>query len=129
VIVAAVNLVVYLLTDSPQRERAAALFQRDPDWWMPHLWRHEFLNVVVTLARSGVIAEGQAIDLWRNGIELFGAQELHPNHERALELAMKHGISGYDAQYVALAEELGTLVLTEDARLVRKIPELCRTPW
>ncbi len=124
-IIADVNLVVYLLTDCPQRERAAALFQRDPDWWLPHLWRHEFLNVVVTLARKGVIAEGGAIDLWRNGIELFGIRELQPNYERAIELAMKHGISGYDAQYVALADELGTSLVTEDARLVRKVPDHC----
>ena len=124
-IVADVNLVVYLLTDSPQRERAVALFQRDSDWWLPHLWRHEFLNVVATLARNGVIAKGEAIALWRNGIGLFGMRELQPNYERAIELAMVHGISGYDAQYVALAEELGTSLVTEDARLVKKIPELC----
>ena len=125
-IVADVNVVVYLLTDCPQRERAVALFQRDSDWWMPHLWRHEFLNIVVTLTRNGLIPEGEAIDLWRNGLELFGMRELQPNQERAIELAMAHGISGYDAQYVTLAEELGTELLTGDARLLRKIPELCR---
>jgi len=39
---------------------------------------------------------------------------------------MAHGISGYDAQYLTLAEELGTELLTEDVRLVREIPERCR---
>ena len=127
-IVADVNIIVYLLTDCPQKERATVLFQRDPDWWMPHLWRHEFLNVVVTLARHRVVGESDAVVLWRNGISLFGARELHPSHERALELAIIHEISSYDAQYVALAEELGAPFLTDDARLVRKIPEICRRP-
>ena len=41
----------------------------------------------------------------------------------ALDLAIVHGISAYDAQYIALALGFGTLCVTEDRRLMRKFSE------
>jgi predicted nucleic acid-binding protein len=34
-----------------------------------------------------------------------------------LDIAVRHGISGYDAQYAALAARLGCVLVTEDRRL------------
>ena len=125
-IVVDVILVVYLLTDCPQRERAKKLYEQDPEWRMPDLWRHEFLNVIITLTRNRNVVEDDAVQLWRNGLALFGPLEHAPDQELAIKIAIDHGISGYDAQYVATAAELGTRLFTEDRRVRRKLPDLCR---
>lgn len=40
---------------------------------------------------------------------------------RAAEIAMRHGVSVYDASYLAVAEARGCFVLTADARLVSRV--------
>ena len=125
-IVADVNLIVYLLTDTPQREQAVALYQEDSDWRLPPLWRHELLNVLATLTRQTVITGEQAVTLWHNALGLFAGREQDPDMDRSLRLAIEHRISAYDAQYVALAEALECLLVTADKRLRRKFPECSR---
>ena len=44
--------------------------------------------------------------------------------EAALAVAAKYGITGYDAQYVALAQNLAVPLLTEDRRLRLAAPEI-----
>jgi predicted nucleic acid-binding protein len=41
--------------------------------------------------------------------------------QEALDLALTHGISVYDASYVTLAQHLGVPFVTADERLVRKL--------
>lgn len=121
-IVADVNVLVYLLTDTPQRSLAKALYERDSDWRLPPLWRHELVNVLATLTRNGVIDPQPARQAWRNAFHLFAAGERELDLEEALSLAMESGISAYDAQYVALAQALDTWLVSEDQRLQRSFP-------
>jgi predicted nucleic acid-binding protein len=39
---------------------------------------------------------------------------------------LRHGISGYDAAYVALAESRGLTLVTSDGRLARAATAVCR---
>ncbi len=48
--------------------------------------------------------------------------EHEPSAERAIELAAEHRISGYDAQFVAAALELGVVCVTEDRELQNRLP-------
>ena len=41
--------------------------------------------------------------------------------DAALRIASQHGLSYYDASYVALAEELDCVLVTADQRLARRI--------
>lgn len=118
-----VNIVVYLLTDCPQRSLAVKLREIDPNWWLPTLWQHEFLNVLATLARQDYITQSDAHQLWENGLKLFGHREQAPDVRRALDLALRHGISAYDAQYLTLAESLRVRLVTEDRKLQRLFPQ------
>ncbi len=122
-IVVDVNVVVYLLTETPQCELARDLRENDRQWLVPPLWRHEMLNVLATLARQDVLDAPSALTVWRNALDLVGNSERTPDMERALSLAIDHGISAYDAQYVALAESLGVSFVTEDKKLQRLFPD------
>lgn len=122
-IVVDVNVVIYLLTENPQRNLARRVHERDADWLVPPLWRHEMLNVLATLTRQQVIDPDSAMLIWRNAIALIGSRERQPELERALSLAIEHGISAYDAQYVALAKANGIQLVSEDKKLQRSLPD------
>jgi hypothetical protein len=54
----------------------------------------------------------------------FGAREQHPNTRRVLVLADAYDIDVYDAEFVALADELGVPLLTADEKsLADHVPD------
>jgi len=124
VIVIDVNVIVYLLTETPQRESARQVYERDSDWLVPPLWRHEMLNVLATLTRQDVLDVSSALTVWRNALGLLEMREQQPDMENALALAVDHRISAYDAQYVELATSLGVLLVSEDKKLQRLFPKM-----
>lgn len=123
-IVIDVNVIVYLLTETPQRESARQVYERDSDWLVPPLWRHEMLNVLATLTRQDVLDVSSALTVWRNALGLLETREQQPDMENALALAVDHRISAYDAQYVELATSLGVLLVSEDKKLQRLFPKM-----
>ena len=126
-IVVDVNIVAYFLIEGEKTSSARDLLRRDPDWRLPVLWRHEYLNVLATFARKGGATIAEAQSLWRRGIELLGPREQSVDMESALVLATENRISAYDAQYIALAQKLQTICVTEDQRLLGTFPTLTRT--
>ncbi len=55
---------------------------------------------------------------------LMRDREAEADPQPALELCIRHGISGYDAQFVALATNQRISLVTEDQQLMRKFPAL-----
>jgi hypothetical protein len=55
--------------------RLPFMLQREPDWRLPALWRHEYLNVLATFTREGGATIAEATTLWRRCVELFGPRE------------------------------------------------------
>jgi predicted nucleic acid-binding protein len=121
-IVADTNVIVYLMIEGEKTAIAQQTFRQDPDWFVPSLWRHEFLNVLATIVRHGGIEVDEAIDIWHNCTFLFEPGERDVNMPQALRLATQHNISAYDAQFVALAMEMAAPYVTEDQQLLRAFP-------
>ena len=126
-IVVDVNIVAYFLIEGEKTTSARELLRREPDWRLPALWRHEYLNVLATFVRKGGATIAEAQSLWRRGVKLLGPREQSVDMESALVLATDNQISAYDAQYIALAQQLRTVCITEDQRLLKTFPTLTRT--
>lgn len=126
-IVVDVNVVAYCFIDGERTVAARTLRTLDPDWRVPDLWRHEFLNILATWSRQGGATVAEAQEIWRRTVQLMGPSELPVDMARALALACEHNISAYDAQYIALAQQLQTVCITEDRRLLRMFPDFTRT--
>jgi len=124
VIVADTNLISYLLIEGERTEAARRVWKKDPAWVVPPLWRSEFLNVLATVYRVGVLSEGQALTAWQRAKGLFGSSEVEPEGEHVLQTAMTRGISAYDAQFVAVAEDLGVQLFSADMRLVERCADV-----
>lgn len=123
-IVVDTNVVAYFFIEGARTAGARALWQSDPDWRLPPLWRHEYLNVLATFTRRGGADIAAARKLWRSAVALLEDGEQGVDSELALELAVTHEISAYDAQFVALAHALGVTLVTEDQRLQQRFPRL-----
>ena len=123
-IVVDVNVVAYCFIAGERTAQARALLRRDPDWRLPALWRHEYLNVATFVRQGGATIEETRV-LWRR--TLVGAREHGVDMEAALALASEHRLSAYDAQYIVLARQLQTICVTEDKRMLKTFPSLTST--
>lgn len=116
-IVADANVVAYLVIEGDRTPLAQAVWDLDPDWRLPSLWRHELLNTLATYAKAGGVDLEDAERIWYVAWNQLSASEHEVDMSRALELAVLNRVSAYDAQYVALARYLDVPLITEDRRL------------
>ena len=123
-IVADTNLISYLLIDGEQTESARKVWNRDPDWAMPLLWRSEFLNVLVVARRAGALDRQQVVETWRRSTLFMNATELEPDGGKVLDIALDRGVSAYDAQFVAVATELKVPLVTADKRILARCDDI-----
>jgi predicted nucleic acid-binding protein len=123
-IVADTNVTAYLLIAGDKTALAQTVWQREPQWLVPGLWRYEFLNILTTYVRSGGVTPEAALEVWEQAAALLTGAEEDPQPEQVLLLAAEHHVSAYDAQYVALAVSRKLRLLSEDRALQRKFPEI-----
>ena len=125
-IVADSNLIASCVLESEATESALRLRRQDGDWAVPRLWRYEVMNIFATLTRTGRLAPGMAERLYGPLADALRAGERDPTPASVFALCAKHGITAYDAQFVALARALECPLYTQDKELLRKFPDLAR---
>jgi predicted nucleic acid-binding protein len=123
VIVVDTNVVAYLYLTTEHTPRAEALFERDSDWAAPILWRSEFRNVLAGCMRRRAITFEAASAIQAEAEDLLAGNEHEVESRRVLELARDSNCSAYDCEFVALAEQLDTRLITMDAKLLKAFPK------
>jgi predicted nucleic acid-binding protein len=106
----------WLLRTAPGQDIEDRIYDRHESLHAPHLLDLAVLQVLRRMVRREEIQDWRAaeaiIDHFRLRISLY--------HHRALVQRiweLRHNFSAYDAAYVALAEKLGAILVTRDARL------------
>jgi predicted nucleic acid-binding protein len=123
-IVVDVNTIAYLWIPGEMTLSAEQALHRDPEWASPLLWRSEFRNVLAGYLRRGGLTHDTVTRC------LDGAESHLVGHEYSVPsaLVMKKvaasPCSAYDCEYVALAEDLGTVLVTTDRQILRAFPKL-----
>lgn len=121
-IVVDTNIITYRFIEGDKTDKAIKLQQYDPDWVVPFLWQHEFLNILSTLFSNKYISKEQCISIWKTVFNIFKERERTVEMEEALLISIKKQISAYDAQYIYLARSLKIQCFTEDKQLLKKFP-------
>lgn len=110
--------------------RVRALRQAKEELFAPALLEYEVCSALRRAVTRGIMDEQAAAD----ALDLLHEIHIRPItpasslHMRALSWAARLGHSkAYDAQYVALAEEMGCELLTTDLRLARSAQALGAT--
>lgn len=121
------NVAAYLLIEGDHTAAAQELHDRDPDWRSEALLLIEFINVLASLIATKRITLKLAQDFLGKAIALFDGKLTRVPHPSVLAAAARHGISAYDARFLALANQLGHRLVTEDTRLRAAAPALTQS--
>lgn len=81
--------------------------------FVPCLWRYEVANGLAAAVRRGRLERSLAREALAD-LMVLGIRMVDPEDLRVLDLALTHGISVYDAAYLAVAEETCTVLWTAD---------------
>ena len=123
-IVVDVNLLVYLWIPGEQTGWAERVLEKDAQWVSSTLWRSEFRNVLAGYFRRGDM-DRAAMNRCLAGAEnqLSGCEYVVPS-SWVMDKVEDSNCSAYDCEYVALAEDLGTVLVTADKKIIRAFPEV-----
>jgi predicted nucleic acid-binding protein len=92
---------------------------------VPVLWCSEFRNILAGLIRIGKLLPHDAEGVLRRAASsLTGGERVVSDHA-VLTLVAASRCTAYDCEFVALAEALGTVLITEDQAVLAAFPKLC----
>ncbi|MGD2121762.1 MAG: type II toxin-antitoxin system VapC family toxin [Gemmatimonadota bacterium] len=118
-IVVDTNVMVYLLTGSGPADRAASLFEKDPEWAAPPVLLSELRNVMVGLLRRAEIEPWDALDICEDAEAVLGDRVAAVPAAPLLEAAIEGPLSAYDAEFVVLARRLRVPLVSADQAILR----------
>lgn len=114
-IVVDTNVIASCFIRVAESPRAREALERDTDWRVPPLWRSEFLSAARHAMARDRVTPAKAGAAFEAALALFAHRETVPGHRRVLRLVHADPrLSSYDAEFLALAHQLGTRVLTQD---------------
>jgi predicted nucleic acid-binding protein len=123
-IVAATNIISYLFLPTVFSEKASKLYQSDPEWAAPLLWRSEFRNVLALYLRKKIITLAEALILQEEAEALMLDREFTVTSVSILSLTNSSTCSAYDCEFVALARQLSVKLVTEDKKILAEFPDV-----
>jgi predicted nucleic acid-binding protein len=127
-IVVDTNIIAALYLENPHREEVEVLLVRQSKWLAPGLWQSEFRNVLIQYVRHRVITLDDALTIMGYSEELIVEIDYEPSSAGILMMAHSSGCSAYDCEYVALAQDLGTVLITFDRKVLSSFPTIALTP-
>lgn len=110
-------VVAYLLSDESVPE-VEDFFEKMNKFtiYAPPLLRYEVTNALITCMRQKRLSEKEAHKAWK----LFASHRitfLDIDFGTSIDIAVKNGITAYDASYIVLADDLKCPLLTLDNKL------------
>ena len=128
-IVADTNLIVHLGIRSEWTSIAEQVFDKDPEWHAPVLWRSEFRSTLASHLRAGLMTYEHALDAMDEAERFMLDRGDHwVDSTAVLSLVAESTCSAYDCEFVALARHLGAPLITSDSQLLREFPGVATAP-
>ena len=123
-IVADTNIISYLLLPTIFSDKASQLYQSDPEWAAPVLWRSEFRNVLALYMRRKIITLAEALVIQEEAEALMGDGEFTVPSVLVLSLTDSSTCSAYDCEFIALARQLSIKLMTEDKKILTEFSDV-----
>jgi predicted nucleic acid-binding protein len=127
VIVTDTNTIAYLYLPSDYCDDVETLLTKDADWIAPLLWRSELRNILALYMRNGLISFGDAVDVQQQAEVLMDGNEYEISSLEVLQIANDSGSSAYDSEFVCLAKNTESKLITADKKILKAFPEIAFT--
>lgn len=121
-IVADTNVIAHLMLPSPHTALAEQLFNADPEWIAPILWRSEMRNVLALYLRKSLIPLDVAVRIQTEAEALLQGREYEVEAQDVLRLVDQSPCSAYDCEFVALAQSFDIRLVTLDKKILGAFP-------
>jgi predicted nucleic acid-binding protein len=121
-IVVDVNILLYHAIQGPFTSMISQLVVKDDEWYTSFFWQFEFLNALRAMVKARQLRFDEAIAALDSTSRKIANGLRSAMQAQVLRSAIQYDISAYDAQYIAVAEQMGIPCVTADAPLVRKVP-------
>lgn len=122
-IVVDTNVIAYLYLPSEYTSAAETLLEQEPEWAAPILWRSELRNILAGYIRRKMLTLDQAYRVQQEAESLLDCSEFEVDSRAVLKLVNDSDCSAYDCEFVALAKQLSTTLITMDSKLLRAFPK------
>src|SRR4030042_1613662 len=123
-IVVDTNVIGYLFLSSKRTDQAEQALLKDSDWVAPPLWRSELRNVLATCTNRSLIDLENALLIISEAEQLMKDSEYEVAAEQVIRLATQSGCSAYDCEFVALAMDLNSPLVTVDKKILARFPDV-----
>ena len=127
-IVVDTNIISHFWLPSDQSDLCDQLFQKEPHWTAPVLWRSEFRNVVLLYLRKDLISLSQAMLITEKADTQMFEREFHVNSNRVLEIGERSSCSAYDCEFISLARDLDIQLVTLDKQILKDFSGISSHP-
>ena len=118
-IVVDTSVMTHLLMGGDRSDDAGRLFERDPEWTAPVILMNELRSVLLGLVRQGALSSDQAHAMSDDAAAILADRVTAVSSIQVIDVAMECGLTGYDAEFVALARTLGVPLVTLDGAILR----------
>jgi predicted nucleic acid-binding protein len=122
-IVVDTNILAYFYLPGIYTTAAEELYEHDPEWVAPILWRSEFRNLLTGYLRRQDISFDEAVALQAEAEFLLGGNEFEVESKSVFQLVNNSNCSAYDCEFIALAIKLNTKVITMDKKVLQDFPD------
>jgi predicted nucleic acid-binding protein len=123
-IVVDTNTIAYLYLEGDRSTQAEKLLEEDAHWAAPLLWRSELRNVLALYIRKNILSLDEAQEIMREVMMLMQGREYEVVSFHVLELVARSSCSAYDCEFVGLAQDLGTSLVTVDKKILKEFPQI-----
>ena len=121
------NIIVPLYVRSARTAAVETLREREDVWRTEPFALVEFSNVLVNYRRAHYLSSNAARDCLVQAEMFLQPHYFAVAHEVALEFALRYNVTSYDGRFLAVAQQLGRPLVTEDAKLRRAAPALTQS--
>ncbi len=121
------NVIAYYWINGPLTGAAQNVWEKDPDWHVPLLWRSEMRSILTGYLRDGTLNARQIAQVMTAAETAFSGREHHASSENVFQIVGETSLSAYDAEFVALAKALAVPLVTADKAVLKAFPERAMT--
>ncbi len=118
------NVLAYLYLPCEYTKDAEKWLEKEPLWIAPKLWRSEFRNILAGYLRRQLLTLNEACALQHEAEHLLADTEFEVDSLSVLNLVNTSDCSAYDCEFIALALQFETKLVTMDKKLLRAFPKV-----